>query len=121
MMRITLVSLTCVATCASLTLPTQSRRPNGCQGAEPDRRAVSLCVSLALMPLAAAAFDTPSLDKFDDPNAKAMAASQPNPSRSKQLGAAFYALTSSDLQSLKAMVAAGWDLNEVTDTAGKTA
>ena len=70
--------------------------------------------------LPAAAFDTPSLEAYDDPKAKAAFATLKNPPLDKQASASFYAITTGDLPGLKKMVEAGWELGKATDTAGKT-
>jgi len=120
-----LLLATCCAAASALSLPpTQHRavreQAGGLASGTPTRRALLGAALASVSPLAAAAFDTPDVGQFDDPFARAKASGRPNPSGSKQLTAAFYALTSGDVQSLKSMAAAGWDLNTITDTAGKT-
>eukprot|EP00308_Calcidiscus_leptoporus_P018117 CAMPEP_0119373564 /NCGR_PEP_ID=MMETSP1334-20130426/25986_1 /TAXON_ID=127549 /ORGANISM="Calcidiscus leptoporus, Strain RCC1130" /LENGTH=199 /DNA_ID=CAMNT_0007391373 /DNA_START=12 /DNA_END=611 /DNA_ORIENTATION=- len=83
-------------------------------------RGALLSSSVQLFQGPSSAFDLPPLEEFDNPRARASFASRPNPNLGKQVGSAFYAVTAGDVQTLQAMVDAGWDLDRATDTAGKT-
>lgn len=111
----TLVLFSLFAGSAALraSVPRATTRRSALQGA------ASVVTALAL-PSAVFAFDTPSLEAYDDPKAKAQFAPLPNPPLAKQASAAFYAISTGDLPGLKKMVEAGWELDKATDTAGKT-
>eukprot|EP00967_Tisochrysis_lutea_P101338 scaffold151963_cov35-Tisochrysis_lutea.AAC.1 len=83
------------------------------------RRAV-LALPIAMTPTSALAFQTPALEQFSDPKARALAAPRPNPELSTQQQAAFFAITNNDLLTLQKMIDSGWDLAKATDTSGKT-
>lgn len=83
------------------------------------RRSV-LAMPLVSVPGIALAYQTPVLDQFSDPKARALAATRPNPELSTQQQAAFFAITNNDLVTLQTMVDNGWDLANAVDTAGKT-
>ena len=106
--------LACALACASA-LPSPGR-------AGVSRAALLRSASTALAGALAApalAYDLPELTDFSNTKLRAEFASRANPGLSKQAGAAFYAITSGDLPTLKAMIDAGWDLNAATDTANK--
>lgn len=84
-------------------------------------RSVGCSVAASLVaPASSQAYDLPPLDAFDDKTLRAKYAAMPNPPLDKQASAAFFAITSGDLASLKMMIQSGWDLGSATDSAGKT-
>lgn len=85
---------------------------------------------LVLPAAAACAFDLPPLDfgltagmipyTLEDEPACRKYAAMPNPDPSKQQISAAYAVSTGDMESLKAMADGGWSLAELADDAGKT-
>ena len=68
----------------------------------------------------ALAFNLPPLEEFEDPQARRYYANLPNPDMSGMQSKAFYAVATGDNGSFKAMVDAGWPVEKIKDTAGKT-
>ena len=66
------------------------------------------------------AFDVPPLEAFDDPGARRYSANQPNPSMASMQSKAFYAVATGDNPTFQKMIDAGWPIEKIKDTAGKT-
>ena len=62
----------------------------------------------------------PPLEAFDDPGARRYSANQPNPAMSSMQSKAFYAVATGDNPTFEKMIDAGWPIEKIKDTAGKT-